>query len=55
LKKCGFLKAAEKCLAENANSTQINFTHFGLAPEVECYEGCVNGWDQYFKGSLLKY
>ncbi len=26
----------------------------GLSPEVECYEGCVKGWDQYFKGNLFK-
>ena len=41
-------------ISENGNSTQINFTHIGLSPDVECYEGCVKGWDQYFKGSLLK-
>jgi len=41
-------------ISANGNSTQINFTHIGLVPEAECYAGCVKGWDQYFKGSLLK-
>ena len=36
------------------NSTEISFTHIGLAPEVECYDMCVKGWDQYVKGSLFK-
>ena len=36
------------------NLTEINFTHIGLVPVIECYAGCVKGWDQYFKGSLLK-
>ena len=36
------------------DSTKINLTHVGLVPEVECYDGCVKGWEQYFKGSLLQ-
>jgi len=32
--------------------TEIDFEHIGLTPEVECYNGCVKGWDQYIKGSL---
>ena len=40
-------------LPEN-NSTKINFTHIGLQPQVECYNDCVKGWDQYVKGSLLE-
>jgi len=36
------------------NSTTIHFTHIGLVPEVECYNDCVKGWDQYIKGSLFK-
>jgi Activator of Hsp90 ATPase homolog 1-like protein len=36
------------------NKTQINFTHFGLVPNVECYKDCKKGWDYYIKGSLFK-
>ena len=41
-------------LSKVEDKTQINFTHVGLVPQVECYESCVQGWDQYIKGSLLK-
>ena len=41
-------------IAGKGDSTQIDFTHIGLVPEVECYAGCVKGWDQYFKDSLFK-
>ena len=36
------------------DKTRINFTHIGLVPQVQCYNDCVKGWDQYVKGSLLK-
>ena len=41
-------------LSAEGDSTSIQFTHVGLEPQVECYDGCVKGWDQYFKGSLAK-
>lgn len=41
-------------LSNKENKTQINFTHIGLVPNVECYDMCVKGWDQYIKGSLFK-
>ncbi|PSL46507.1 hypothetical protein CLV51_103487 [Chitinophaga niastensis] len=41
-------------IAEKDGKTQINFTHIGLVPEVECYNSCTNAWGQYIKGSLFK-
>ena len=41
-------------ISSKGNSTEIIFTHIGLVPEVECYDSCVKGWDQYIKGSLFK-
>ena len=40
-------------ISNHNNKTQIHFTHIGLVPEVECYNDCVNGWNQYI-GSLFK-
>ena len=39
---------------ENENATQINFTHVGLIPEVECYENCKKGWNFFIGESLRK-
>lgn len=33
------------------NITELSLTHAGLSPEVECYEICSAGWQQ-FTGSL---
>jgi len=41
-------------IVDIGNSTQINFTHIGLVPEVECYENCVKGWAHYFTVSLFQ-
>lgn len=42
-------------LAAQKNSTQVDFTHVGLIPEVECYNECRKGWDFYIKESLAKW
>ena len=36
------------------DSTQIDFTHVGLIPEMECYDDCKPGWDFYLNESLSK-
>ncbi|MBC7451096.1 MAG: SRPBCC domain-containing protein, partial [Cytophagales bacterium] len=41
-------------ISKQDTNTQINFTHVGLVPEVECYTDCTKGWDYFIKGSLFK-
>lgn len=36
------------------NAVQVNMTHIGLTPEVECYNECQKGWNFYVKESLYK-
>jgi hypothetical protein len=42
-------------ISQQKNKTQIRFTHFGLVPEVECYDDCSVGWKRYITGSLLHF
>lgn len=35
------------------NATYVRFTHFGLVPQIECYEACSNAWSEYIQLSLL--
>lgn len=29
--------------------TKITFTHHGLLPAIECYDGCSNAWTEYMQ------
>ena len=37
---------------EKDHGTELCFIHFGLVPEVECYDACTKGWTNYVEGSL---
>lgn len=39
-------------ISEVDNKTQIHFTHEGLVPDFECYNGCSNGWSMLIQQSL---
>ena len=41
-------------ISEQKDSTQIDFTHAGLTPEIECYALCNKGWTFFIHESLLK-
>jgi hypothetical protein len=41
-------------ISEKKNSTQIDFTHVGLVPGVECYNDCEVGWNGHVTMSLVK-
>jgi hypothetical protein len=38
-----------------ANITQIDCTHIGLTPQIECYGSCRQGWDFYIGKSLFQF
>jgi len=42
-------------ISEKGNATQIDFTHIGLIPGVECYNDCEVGWNRYMGNSLGKF
>ncbi|UFH32220.1 hypothetical protein LNP04_00530 [Chryseobacterium sp. C-71] len=36
-------------VSTEGNQTKFTFTHNGLIPQFECYEGCSNAWLQYLE------
>jgi len=42
-------------ISEKNNASQIDFTHVGLVPGVECYEECEPGWTEHVTVSLVKF
>ncbi len=36
------------------NQTQVTFTHQGLVPKIECYNGCAGAWTQYMENLAEK-
>jgi Activator of Hsp90 ATPase homolog 1-like protein len=41
-------------ISKKAGKTEVRFTHMGLVPAIECYDGCSNAWGQYIHESLFK-
>lgn len=39
-------------IGEKDGKTEVRFTHQGLVPDFQCYEGCSRGWTYYITRSL---
>ncbi len=39
-------------ISRKDNKTEIQFTHIGLVPGIECFDACSNAWSQYIRQSL---
>ena len=39
-------------IARKGDKTELRFTHVGLVPSVECYDGCSGAWGFYVNESL---
>lgn len=39
-------------IARRGGKTEVKFTHLGLSPDVECFDGCSSAWGFYINTSL---
>ena len=39
-------------IRERGGKTEVRFTHQGLVPRCECFDGCSSAWSFYIGGSL---
>ena len=42
-------------IAKKGDKTEIRFTHVGLVPTIECYDGCSGAWGFYVNESLRNF
>ena len=42
-------------IAKKGDKTEICFTHVGLVPAIECYDGCSGAWGFYVNESLRNF
>eukprot|EP01132_Coremiostelium_polycephalum_P000414 gene414-524_t len=40
-------------ITEKENGAELHITHIGLSPNVECYETCTAGWNQFLNSLTL--
>jgi hypothetical protein len=42
-------------ISKEKDKTKITFTHKGLVPTIECYDGCSGAWGQLIEKSLASF
>lgn len=42
-------------ISKKGDKTEIRFTHVGLVPTIECYDGCSGAWGFYVNESLCSF
>ena len=41
-------------IIQKDGETEVRFTHIGLVPDVQCFDGCSSAWTFYINGSLRR-